>query len=597
MIKSNPLRYLLFPLTGLALVLSLILIQFSGKSSISHPFGPFTVTGAAPSAPGSDGVSDFNLSGLGINFSFKGNSPLILQTADNTDRNLRAKSYSLSGNTLTVEFQYNLRLRFEMSDQKRLQVHISLPPELEGSRLIRIPFKSADLIPDSSGLNLPVAELRSGNQRYFLILNGAGDGINIDRGYIEMVSLGNRFPSFTILPAPPRYLHAAEYWMGDRPENIESIIDQARNVAYQGWRFSRRRGNEGWVTDSEAPRIDPSIVSTLLSEASHRNQLETVWAELGNNANNWKSLDNLETAAYTGDIVQAWARRKSTQERALSQALQGNWTLWTEDPTLLRDFYFMSDPDTFQSVWNRFINRQALTAEEAIARLEAVFLLSGVLDSEVWNRQIRALVLAAVPWLTRAPNNLILVKNQRGFLDYSLSLRLAALLYRWEDTSDKQISYKVLGGVILGKLLSQANGGLLPRVLIPADTDYRVEGRFGLEEAARVLFPTSNRPRFLPLPSLPGGLAFVRPSVSIVVSSASLRIQSTQSPGLPQFIVIQGVPPFEYVTLHGIRWRSDPSFQSYSDGWLYDSASRTFMAKITNRASVSEIVIQFGPTN
>lgn len=597
MIKSNPLRYLLFPLAGLALVLSIIIIQFSGKSSISHPFGPFTITGAAPSTPGSDGVSDFNLLGPGINFAFKGNSPLVIQTADNTDRSLRAKSYSLSGNRLLVEFQYNLKLRFDLVDQKGLQVQVLLPPELEGSRLIRIPYKSTDLMPDTSGLNLPVAEIRSANQRYFLILNGAGDNININRGFIEIVSLGNRFLPFTIVPGPIKYLHAAEYWMGDKPENVDVLLEQARNTAYQGWRFGRRRGLEGWITDTQAPKIEPSIISALLQEASARDQLESVWAELGNNANNWKSLDNLEVAAFTGDIVQSWNRRKSTLEGVLSQTLQGNWTSWTEDPTILRDFYFMTDPDTFQSMWERFKNRQPQTAEEAIARLEAVYHLRETLDPDTWTRQARLLALNSVSWLVRGPDGLILVKNQRGFLDYSLCLRLAALLYRLERESENKLSFKVLGGVILGRLLSQANNGLLPRVLIPTETDFRTEGRFGLEEAAPILFPSPHQPRFLSLPSLQAGLAFSRPSVSFIVNAASIRIQSNQSPGLPQFVVVQGVPSFEYVTLHGIRWRSDPSFQSYSDGWLYDSASRTFMAKLTNRSPISEIVIQIGPSN
>lgn len=597
MIKTNPARYVLFPLSGLALVLSLILIQFSGKSSISHPFGFFTISGAAPSAPGSDGVSDFNLSGAGLQFVFRGNRPLILRTADNADRSLRAKSYSLVGNTLLVEFQYNLRLRFQIVRQTSLDLEVLLPAELEGSRLVRIPIEAPNLVVDSSGLGLPVAETRSGNQRYFVLLPYGSDQIKGDRGYLEVHSLGNRFPTIKIVPAPAQSLHAADLWLGQIPATLDSVLDQALEVAYQGWRFGRRRGVDGWTSDTEAPRVSDAVVYALLSEAERRNQFLQVWSELGANPAPFKS-SNLDTAAYVGDIVQAWRNRKATLERVLSQILQGNWNEWAEDALLLRDYSFLGDRDTFQLIWERFSNRQPQSAEEAIVRLEALSLVRDLVGSDAVDRLLVASARAALGWLTLGPNDLILVRNQRGFLDYTLAMRLGAQYYRIApDPNASGRSFRDLGKVMLSRILALGQGGLFPRVAIPTDTDYRSEGRFGLEEVYRYLYDAPNRPRFLPLPSLPGGLAFVRTSASVTVAPSAIRVQSAQPPGLPQFLVLQGVPSFDSVVLHGIRWRSDPSFQNYSDGWLYDAPSRTFWAKITNRQSLSELIIQITPTN
>lgn len=597
MIKSNPLRYVIFPLATFGLFLSLIYIQFTGKSSISHPFGSYIITGAAPSAPGSDGVSDFNLSGLGINFTFRGNSPIMIRTADNTDRNLRAKSYSLKDRSLLIEFQYNLKLRFGLEEKDSLTLDVLIPPELEGSRLLRIPFQAPDLLVDTSGLNLPVAEFRSGNQRSFLILKGAGDSINASRGYLELNALGPQIRGFTIIPATSQYLHAADYWLGSFSNQLDGQIDQVRNAAYQGWRFSRRRGIEGWTTDTEAPRKDWRIFTALMVESVGRDQLLQVWGELGGNTNFWRTEKNLDSAAFTGDIVQSWRQRKASLETVLSQILQGNWSSFNDDPTLLRDFYFLAEADVFQAVWERFKNVQPQSAEEAIARLENLALLRGVQVQTQLAETANASARAALSWLTLGPNSSLLVKNNRGLLDYALSLRLGTQLYNLNTPNPNGRTFKEVGSAILSKLFNQAQGGLLPGVLIPLENDFRAEGKTGFEEVARFLFPSTHWPKFITLPSLPGGKAFIRSNVSISVDANSIRIQSTQPPGLPQHFVIHGVPAFEFVTLHGIRWRSDPSFQSYSDGWLYDEATKTFYGKLTNRFNVSELVINIGATN
>jgi hypothetical protein len=47
--------------------------------------------------------------------------------------------------------------------------------------------------------------------------------------------------------------------------------------------------------------------------------------------------------------------------------------------------------------------------------------------------------------------------------------------------------------------------------------------------------------------------------------------------------------------LHGIRWRTDPQFQSYSDGWYYSASTRTLYVKIKHREELEELVINMVP--
>lgn len=589
MIVSNPLRYLVFPLVAALLFFLVVAAQFSGKSSISHPFGSFVISGSAPSAAGADKVTDFMLSGLGVNIAFHGTSPLVIRTADNTDRSLRAKDYTLTRDELLVEFQYGVRLLFRLDRDDSLTGQVLLPPELAGSVLVRIPFASQILIPDTSGLGLPVGELRHGQQRYFLTLNGPGDRIELNRRFLELHPVADSFLPFRLQPAPARLLHAADQWLGETT-SLEPLLATALETAFSSWRFARRRGSEGWLIDTGVPRVEPSIVTALLAEASRRELLQTVWNEI---PANWRIDRNLEAAAWIGDIVTAWNRRRSGLETVLSRVLQGNWSDWADDATLLRDFYFMTDPEVFQTVWEAFRTRQPQTAEEAVSRLEALLLIREFLREEQVQPLLQDGAQTALRWLCRYADRLLL-KNQRELLDYALTLRYAAALRQLGPApSAGARSFHDLGNAILTQTLPEVQQGLLPRLLVPhGEGNLRTEGRFGLEEAARFLFPNPNWPKFTRLPSLPSGLLFAPLPASVVVRPEVIRLRTSHPPGTAQHLVIQGVPPFEYVTLHGIRWRSDPSFQSYSDGWAYDPASRTFFAKVTSRTGQVELVIQ-----
>ena len=43
--------------------------------------------------------------------------------------------------------------------------------------------------------------------------------------------------------------------------------------------------------------------------------------------------------------------------------------------------------------------------------------------------------------------------------------------------------------------------------------------------------------------------------------------------------------------MHGIPWKSDPEFQIYSDGWVYDSLRRALFVKIRHRSELQSIRI------
>ena len=54
---------------------------------------------------------------------------------------------------------------------------------------------------------------------------------------------------------------------------------------------------------------------------------------------------------------------------------------------------------------------------------------------------------------------------------------------------------------------------------------------------------------------------------------------------------LYGVEPFDQIQMHGIPWKSDPEFQRYSDGWVYNPRTKALFFKIRHRSERQEIRI------
>jgi hypothetical protein len=56
---------------------------------------------------------------------------------------------------------------------------------------------------------------------------------------------------------------------------------------------------------------------------------------------------------------------------------------------------------------------------------------------------------------------------------------------------------------------------------------------------------------------------------------------------------IKGVKPFTRIYMHDMKWNSDPNFQRYSDGWVYDKANETLYVKLKHRVDNEQIKILY----
>ena len=100
------------------------------------------------------------------------------------------------------------------------------------------------------------------------------------------------------------------------------------------------------------------------------------------------------------------------------------------------------------------------------------------------------------------------------------------------------------------------------------------------------LAPTAYYPREVPLAKqiAPGTWAWTASHI-VGVDSTQKQISITFDfpRGEIEHIVLHGIKPFSSIRLYGIHWRTDPQFERYRAGWVYNPADQTLLIKLEHR--------------
>jgi hypothetical protein len=196
----------------------------------------------------------------------------------------------------------------------------------------------------------------------------------------------------------------------------------------------------------------------------------------------------------------------------------------------------------------------------------------------------------------------LFVATADGYYDLKSGLILGKLLL---DQSSNVLSesWQAIGAqLVLSALQLQDTQTRIPEVVVttPGQGD-RPEGGFYPEElGATVLGFTAAEVGLesdAPNSNVPAG-AFVRSALPLVgqsLSAGQWKLTFQFPAGSAESILVVGLPPFDSVLLHGIRWRTDPQFQMYTDGWYYSASTQTLYVKIKHREEQEQLIINIVP--
>lgn len=565
------------PFLYLAIIFGLVAVQFSKKSdTFSQSLGDLTISGKTST---SGQPAELTLRGRGLEFSFDATRVLQAQGTDGVMTRIRPLSWNWKDGNVVVTFQQGLQLAFEKADGGRsLLIH---PVANEASKkfsLLRIPFApegGTRLIHSPRGT---LVEAVRDKMRVLASVDGAQDRIDIDHTFV-LTSGPSGFRPARLDPLSPG-MSVDLAWL-----TLDNAADE--QAANEALALYWDKAYSSWGT---ATKFSTRLVDAWGREALRRNDYPAAFAKIQTLLNRDRKAWTFDAVSYLGNVVELTGQQRRTVEAASSRS-QPDWAaqgrLWLDagyyGPAgsadrvrrLLLEGPFPESVAGLIAVFQNLVAIQQRQASDAVAaRIDEVL---SVLQTRVIRREGH-----------------LFVSGGSGLLDLRSGLLLGRL---WLDHS-RTLSNEPYGSagaqLIVSALSFQDATGRLPEILVTQEGKVvRQEGTVLPEEVYSVVRPAV--PSETNLPDWGPG-AFLRSPATLV----SHKITSTQAEftlkfpvGSAEHVIVAGIPEFDHITLHGIRWRTDPQFQSYTDGWSYSSATRTLYVKIKHREDLEELVIHF----
>ncbi|MEI8094766.1 MAG: hypothetical protein WCG80_11185 [Spirochaetales bacterium] len=601
--KTRPWLYVFLPVLYLGIIFGLVVFQFSKKSdSFSQSLGDMTVSGKT-SETGEP--VDLSLHGRGLELPFSSSRTLALVFADGTTKKVRPTKWAWKDGNLVVQFETGIVLSLEKTGTGGgiLLLKVALPADITATA-VHVPFAGEGGARVERNASLPLVVITRGSQKFLASLDGALDRVEPDNTFILGV---RRSPAGTPTLRPirleglPEGVSPVYQWLvqGAGP----GVVTQARDAlsqylerAWKSWGDTRlKTARGGWLMADGSVRFSSRLAAAWAREALARGTYPAVLARLqsllADNPTPW----NYDALPFLGNLMEVTQAQRRTVE-SLTLASPPDWAgglrLWLD-----ARYY---GPDGAAARLQKLLQTGELPTKTAdlvgfLANLGSLRAADSTLDT---SDRVTQVVTQLIGRVIRHEGQLF-VATAEGYHDLKSGLIFGQLLL--DQTSNVNTDqWQAIGSqLVLSALTEQDALSRIPEVLIltPGQAD-RTEGGFYPEDLYSGLLATGSPEQVLTKAAGLSTGAFVRSALPLVSqTSASLQLKFTfQFPtGSAESLVIVGVQPFDSILLHGIRWRTDPQFQSYTDGWYYSASTQTLYVKVKHREDQEELVINLLP--
>lgn len=569
--------YIFLPFLYLAVILLLVAFQFSKKSdSFSQSLGDLTIAGKA----GSNGQpAELALRGRGLQFLFDSTHSLSVDGNDGTHGKLRPLSWAWKDGNVVVTFQQGLQLAFEKSESGRsLWVHPVDNDALKAYSALRIPFGPLSGTQINRRGRDSFVEVVTGSSSLLASVDGAQDRIDSDNNFVLTAGkAGFRPARLDPLTASPDLTWLTLDNASD-PTATEAALTQYWSKAYASW--------------ASATAVSTKLVSAWGQEALQRDDYPQAIAKMQSLQNRDYRSWGFDASPYLGNIVDLTAQQRQTVESAASRT-QPDWStqgrLWLD----ARQYGPSGSADRVKDALVK--GKLPDSAAGLVGVLQNLLAIQEVQASDVVLGRIQEVQSAILGKVVRREGDLF-VSTSDGFLDLRTGLILGRLWLNYSRTVANQPLGSAGAQLISSALVYQDSNGRLPEILVLQDGKIiRQEGTILPEEIYSTVKPAAPLETDL---SAWGPGAFVRTPGKLLaqtISDAEARFSFRFPAATAEHIVITGVPRFDHITMHGIRWRTDSQFQSYTDGWAYSESTKTLYVKIKHRQDQEDLVIHFQP--
>ncbi len=552
----------------------------------------------------------------GVRFLFSEQNKLTLYTPDETLA-VSVQSYEVEDQSLIVRFEQSISIRFAEQGTNGISISIETPDSLAQYETIQISLSpNADYAKKIDKENPEIIEFLDQETTYILVLPPFSQYVEQSTDLLQ-IALTNRQTTLKLSESVESGIRVEQVDILEQlpvisAESHTNQIEQYIDEAYLGWTDTRLNGASGtWDRFTEPPIFSEEIIVSLLREAWLSDDLDFSDDEYSEQAIRMRSIAQLHLSelsfnamAYLGFMQDIVPRQLIIQNNRLESLL--NATLSQdirilEQPDLIPFTYFTGTDELITRLENflLFVEPSTLAVEYAIYLFEHYTL------KETYPRETQSWLLGfesigeeqIIPNLIRVDGELF-IKTGINQVNTLLSLRagLSFIRYGEERTDENMIN---LGRNLVQAVLNlKSEQNTIPNfIYLGSDNAETSQDHFNPESAYSFLRVESPGPHLTGLTtseqrSWAWGVGEIANSD---FSDDELQILINSPPNRTSYFLFHNIAPFDSMTLFGLQWRNDPTFEIYARGRHYDEELRSVMIK--HNDSIPQRTITFTYTN
>jgi hypothetical protein len=557
-LRALPFVYLL--LIGLFLFLhfsryegmSLVLENVSYKGKMTIP------TGLSPAR-----ISRLELTTNGLRMLFRGGRSITMKTEDGIVRQLGLEKLDEDENSVVLSFKYGISITVTSLPNKS-SIDITVPQTIPSITELRFscgPMENYQISLDEKNRMI----LSDGTSSFYL--NSSGN-IQYVKGELLVSMIDRVSQTLTLEDKAPGLGRTVREWLADggkelpnRNESIRTFSDKA----YEGWikRFDKNSGD--WKMPGGASEFSEKALVQFLSETFRRGEASLLTGDLLRAAEKHNTDLSWYSSPFSGDIV----------NKSGPILRSGPEALLTREKAL----NLSANPD--QSPYREILELKAMLDRKATD------------ETVSW---IEENIYPLIVWLEEG---LYIFHPDAPESDTLFTLEAAELLEKAGRESETRELQSIASQLRVSILDRADENGILPsRISFSRERASQGEGGIAPEEVFALYEGPEYAPHMIDLSRELGEgnwLYSAAENNSVRITDQYLELNFDFPKGQIHHFVVKGVEPFDRLFLHNIRWKSDPRFQRYSDGWVYDSVSKTLYMKIKHRKTRETVRVQFAP--
>jgi len=581
-------------------------LHYSQRIHFSQAIGNIELTGQSTkgSMVKSSEIKKLNIYVNGMSFRFNSKNELIVKTADNILHKAELQDYSSNRESFTLHFENNINLIFktDFADNK-ISISAVLPETVPSITALTLPFM------EDRGFSLGFTEedntpvISNGETNFFIALTNEYKLDNESKN-ITIEVLDNTPITFMIQDTLVSRGRTAEKWYEQNDADIETeyetVVSNYVNNAFFGWN-SRFNSKTGMWSDGEGiQRFNETTATSYLSESLVRGSYRTSASLIRTASVNVESDLTAQTAPYLGNIVEKGSKLITSQS-ILKQEINNLIANNSRDILKVNNLInFLLNNKLENEIEN--IMAIAMTATENEISTESIYRLkiindgySYVEDELINSAMVEIIEESILPSVTWLDEGLFLEKDTIINVEESFTAGKELLIAG--NLLDNDF-YSTVGQEMIISILSRSKeSSFLPSTINIENN--RITNESGTLLPEDFYYELTESPYYLKQENLVKSLGT---GSWILTCAESYDIQKTTREtnltldfpkGSTHYFAIKGVKPFVRIYMHGSKWPSDPNFQRYSDGWLYDKTNKMLYVKMKHREDRERIRILY----